>query len=153
MILTVLGSSGSVPGPGDPCPGYLLEHGGHRLLLDLGTGAFGALLTYGAGAAGAGAAGPGAAAPGWGRDHTAPAPHHLIARQAGELAASAGAGLLAVTHLRPWDDPGRAPAAAALRLPGPVVLARPGLRLVPGGATGAPHPEENGHRTRKRRDE
>ncbi|MEW2294657.1 hypothetical protein ABZ719_18425 [Streptomyces sp. NPDC006743] len=58
-----------------------------------------------------------------------------------------------MTHLRPWDDPGRALAAAALRFPGPVVLARSGLRLVPGGATGAPHPEENGHRTRRRRDE
>nr|BFD88235.1 MBL fold metallo-hydrolase [Streptomyces sp. Xyl84] len=281
MILTVLGSSGSVPGPGNPCSGYLLEHGGHRLLLDLGTGAFGALLTHagphqvdtvvlshrhadhsadlaalayaqekltgrevptrviappgtaegvrrasvlafedsrpgdlecgpfrlrlarvrhsvetyavrveagggrltytgdsgpcrelaelargsgvllaeaalgagagaeapaevgaGAGAGAGAAAGPGAAAHGGGRDHTAPAPHHLTAGQAGELAASAGAGLLAVTHLRPWDDPGRSLAAAAARFPGPVLLARPGLRLVPGGATGAHPPEE-----------
>lgn len=48
MILTVLGCSGSVPGPGVPCSGYLVEHDGHRLLLDLGTGAFGALLEYAA---------------------------------------------------------------------------------------------------------
>lgn len=270
MILTVLGCSGSVPGPGNPCSGYLVEHDGYRLLLDLGTGAFGALVEHTAPAgidavvvshrhadhladlsalayaqeklgpravptrvvapagtagqvrrshllafedarpgdlesgpfrlrlarvrhpvetyavrveAGGGcltytgdsgpcrelaqlargtgvllaeaALGPGdepcdrpgegiGTAPpyGWGLDHTAPAPHHLTARQAGELAASAGAGVLAVTHLRPWDDAGRSLTAAAARFPGPVLLARPGLRLVPGGPTRTPHPEE-----------
>lgn len=261
MNLTVLGCSGSVPGPGNPCSGYLVEHDGYRLLLDLGTGAFGTLLTYarpdqvdtvvlshrhsdhtadlaalayaqeklagravptrviapagtaadlrrshltafddartgdlecgpfrlrlarvrhsvetyavrvetaggsltytgdsgpcreliglarGSGlllaeaALGAGD-GPGAASTDWDRDHTGPAPHHLTAWQAGELAASAGVGLLAVTHLRPWDDAGRSLAAASARFPGPVLLARPGLRLVPGVPVSSPQPKE-----------
>lgn len=252
MILTVLGCSGSVPGPGTPCSGYLVEHEGHRLLLDLGTGAFGALLghvrpdqvdtvvvshrhsdhvadlaalayaqeklgvppaptrviapagtaaevrrarlmafedsrdgelvcgpfrlrlarvrhsvetyavrveaggrslTYtgdsgpcrelvdlarGTGlllaeaAFGAGD-GPDGASGEWGRDHRSPAPHHLTARQAGELAALSGAGALTLTHLRPWDDPARSLAAAAAYYPGPVSPALPGLRLVPAG--------------------
>lgn len=44
MILTVLGASGSVPGPTSPCSCYLLERDGYRLLLDLGTGALGGVL-------------------------------------------------------------------------------------------------------------
>jgi len=261
VIVTVLGSSGSVPGPGNACSGYLVEHGGHRLLLDLGTGAFGTLLTYArpeqvdtvvvshrhgdhsadlsalayaqekrapraeptrviapAGTrarmgstsplafedarpgetrcgpfrlrlapvrhsvetyavrveAGGGAltytgdSGPchglvdlargsglllaeaalghddarDAAPGGWDRDATGPPPHHLTARQTGELASAAGVGLLAVTHLRPWDDAGRSLAAAAERFGGPVLLARPGLRLAPGRPARAPDEEE-----------
>ncbi|MEU2021454.1 MBL fold metallo-hydrolase [Streptomyces sp. NPDC016469] len=259
MIVTVLGSSGSVPGPDNPCSGYLVEHGGHRLLLDLGTGAFGTLLTYarpdqvdtvvvshrhgdhsadlaalayaqeklapraaptrviapagtragrtsslafedsrpgelecgpfrlrlvlvrhsvetyavrveaGGGsltytgdsgpcralldlARGGGlllaeaALGPGdapGAAPGdWDGDATGPPPHHLTARQTGELAAAAGTGVLAVTHLRPWEDAGRSLAAAAAWFGGPVLLARPGLRLAPGRPARAPNPKE-----------
>ena len=46
MRLTVLGCSGSVPGPAAPASSYLLEHGGFRLLLDLGSGAFGALQRH-----------------------------------------------------------------------------------------------------------
>jgi ribonuclease BN (tRNA processing enzyme) len=41
--LTVLGCSGSSPGPTSPASSYLVEHDGFRLLLDLGNGAFGAL--------------------------------------------------------------------------------------------------------------
>jgi ribonuclease BN (tRNA processing enzyme) len=41
--LTVVGCSGSYPGPDSPCSSYLLEHDGHRLLLDMGNGALGAL--------------------------------------------------------------------------------------------------------------
>jgi ribonuclease BN (tRNA processing enzyme) len=44
--LTVLGCSGSGPGPDSPASSYLLEHDGYRLLLDLGSGAFGALQRH-----------------------------------------------------------------------------------------------------------
>jgi ribonuclease BN (tRNA processing enzyme) len=44
--VTVLGCSGSVPGPDSPASGYLVEADGFRLLLDLGHGAFGALQRY-----------------------------------------------------------------------------------------------------------
>jgi ribonuclease BN (tRNA processing enzyme) len=43
MKLTVIGCSGSGPGPKSPASSYLVEHDGFRLLLDLGNGAFGAL--------------------------------------------------------------------------------------------------------------
>lgn len=46
MKLTVLGCSGSVPGPDSPGSGYLVEAEGYRLLLDLGHGAFGALQRH-----------------------------------------------------------------------------------------------------------
>jgi ribonuclease BN (tRNA processing enzyme) len=44
--LTVLGCSGSVPGPDSPASGYLIQDDGYTLLLDLGHGAFGALQRY-----------------------------------------------------------------------------------------------------------
>ncbi len=43
MRLTVIGCSGSGPGPESPASCYLVEHEGHRVLLDLGNGAFGTL--------------------------------------------------------------------------------------------------------------
>ncbi|QNG37947.1 MBL fold metallo-hydrolase [Geodermatophilaceae bacterium NBWT11] len=43
MRLTVIGCSGSAPGPDSPASCYLVEHEGYRLLLDLGSGAFGTL--------------------------------------------------------------------------------------------------------------
>jgi ribonuclease BN (tRNA processing enzyme) len=46
MKLTVLGCSGSMPGPDSPASGYLLEAEGYRLVLDMGHGAFGALQRY-----------------------------------------------------------------------------------------------------------
>ena len=50
MRLTVVGNSGSYPGPASPASCYLLEaeHDGRafRVLLDLGSGALGALHTY-----------------------------------------------------------------------------------------------------------
>lgn len=42
----MVGCSGSVPGPDTPASCYLLEHDGVRLVLDLGSGAFGALQRY-----------------------------------------------------------------------------------------------------------
>jgi ribonuclease BN (tRNA processing enzyme) len=44
--VTVLGCSGSVPGPDSAASGYLVEAEGYRLVLDLGHGAFGALQRY-----------------------------------------------------------------------------------------------------------
>jgi ribonuclease BN (tRNA processing enzyme) len=41
--LTVVGCSGSGPGPKSPASSYLVEQDGFRLLLDLGNGAFGGL--------------------------------------------------------------------------------------------------------------
>ena len=46
MRLTVVGCSGSLPGPDSPASCYLLEAEGFRLLLDLGNGAVGALQRY-----------------------------------------------------------------------------------------------------------
>jgi ribonuclease BN (tRNA processing enzyme) len=42
--LTVLGCSGSAPGPASPASSYLVEHDGYSLLLDLGNGSFGSLV-------------------------------------------------------------------------------------------------------------
>ena len=46
MWLTVLGCSGSGPGPHSPASGYLLAAGATRLTLDLGNGTFGALQRH-----------------------------------------------------------------------------------------------------------
>ncbi len=46
MKITVLGCSGSVPGPDSPASGYLVEAEGYRLVLDMGQGAFGALQRH-----------------------------------------------------------------------------------------------------------
>jgi ribonuclease BN (tRNA processing enzyme) len=46
MELTVLGCSGSGPGPASPSSGYLVRVGGRSLVLDLGNGTLGALHRY-----------------------------------------------------------------------------------------------------------
>ncbi len=46
MRLTVIGCSGSHPGPDSACSSYLVEHQGFRLLLDLGNGALGELQKH-----------------------------------------------------------------------------------------------------------
>ncbi|MEY9215471.1 MBL fold metallo-hydrolase [Thermobifida halotolerans] len=46
MRLTIIGSSGSFPGPAGPASCYLVEADGFRLLLDLGNGALGALQRH-----------------------------------------------------------------------------------------------------------
>ncbi|HEX3707242.1 MAG TPA: MBL fold metallo-hydrolase [Mycobacteriales bacterium] len=43
MKLTVIGMSGTFPGPRSGCSSYLLEEDGFRLLLDIGNGSIGAL--------------------------------------------------------------------------------------------------------------
>jgi ribonuclease BN (tRNA processing enzyme) len=44
--VTVLGCSGSVPGPDSPASGYLIEADGFRLVLDMGQGVYGALQRH-----------------------------------------------------------------------------------------------------------
>jgi ribonuclease BN (tRNA processing enzyme) len=44
--LTIVGCSGSGPGPKSPASSYLVEHDGFRVLLDLGNGAFGPLQAH-----------------------------------------------------------------------------------------------------------
>lgn len=46
MRLTVVGCAGSFPNAQSPASCYLVEHDGHRLLLDLGNGALGALQSH-----------------------------------------------------------------------------------------------------------
>lgn len=46
MNLTILGCSGSIPGPDSPASGYLVEAGGTRIVLDLGNGTLGALQRF-----------------------------------------------------------------------------------------------------------
>ena len=46
MRLTVLGCAGTFPGPDSPCSGYLIEHDGYRLVVDLGAGALGNLQRH-----------------------------------------------------------------------------------------------------------
>ncbi|GAA2810816.1 MBL fold metallo-hydrolase [Saccharopolyspora taberi] len=46
MKLTILGCSGSMPGPDSPASGYLVESGDTRIVLDLGNGTFGALQRH-----------------------------------------------------------------------------------------------------------
>ena len=46
MQLTVLGCAGTFPGPDSPCSGYLVEHDGFRLVVDLGAGALGNLQRH-----------------------------------------------------------------------------------------------------------
>ncbi|GAB3005392.1 MBL fold metallo-hydrolase [Saccharothrix stipae] len=46
MQLTVLGCSGSAPGPDLPTSGYLVEAGGVRIVLELGSGVFGPLTRH-----------------------------------------------------------------------------------------------------------
>lgn len=46
MQLTVLGCAGTFPGPTSPCSGYLFEHDGFRLVVDLGAGALGSLQRH-----------------------------------------------------------------------------------------------------------
>ena len=46
MKLTVIGCAGSYPTAQSPSSCYLLEHDGHRIVLDMGSGALGALQGY-----------------------------------------------------------------------------------------------------------
>jgi ribonuclease BN (tRNA processing enzyme) len=46
MRLTVLGCSGSMPGPDSPAAGYLVRAGEHAIALDLGNGTIGAMLRH-----------------------------------------------------------------------------------------------------------
>lgn len=48
MKLTILGCSGSFPGPESPCSAYLIEAEGYRLLMDFGTGSMSTMQRIGA---------------------------------------------------------------------------------------------------------
>ncbi|HEX5120619.1 MAG TPA: MBL fold metallo-hydrolase [Pseudonocardiaceae bacterium] len=62
----------------------------------------------------------------WTEGPDRPANLHMSGRQAGELAAKAGAGRLVVTHVPPWTDKAAVLAEARQAFPGDVVLARAG---------------------------
>lgn len=46
MKVTIVGCSGSYPGPDSPASCYLIESDGFRMLLDLGSGSLGALQRH-----------------------------------------------------------------------------------------------------------
>jgi ribonuclease BN (tRNA processing enzyme) len=46
MRITVIGCSGTFPGPDSPCSSYLFEHEGFRMLVDAGNGSTGLLQRY-----------------------------------------------------------------------------------------------------------
>jgi ribonuclease BN (tRNA processing enzyme) len=46
MKLTVIGCSGSIPGPDSPASSYLVEHDGYRIVVDLGHGSLGGLQRH-----------------------------------------------------------------------------------------------------------
>jgi ribonuclease BN (tRNA processing enzyme) len=46
MRVTIVGCAGSFPGPESPASCYLVEHAGHRVVLDMGNGSFGHLQRY-----------------------------------------------------------------------------------------------------------
>ena len=46
MKLTVVGCSGSIPGPDSPASCYLIEHDGFRVVVDMGHGSLGALQRH-----------------------------------------------------------------------------------------------------------
>lgn len=46
MKVTVIGCSGSIPGPRGPASAYLVEHDGYHVVLDLGSGSLGVLQQH-----------------------------------------------------------------------------------------------------------
>ena len=59
-----------------------------------------------------------------------PAPHHLTAAEAGEIAQQAGVERLILTHLMPTLDPQQSIAEAAAEFHGDVMVAAPGLEVL-----------------------
>lgn len=59
-----------------------------------------------------------------------PAPHHLTAAEAGDIAREAGVERLILTHLMPTLDPHQSIAEAAARFRGDVMVAAPGLEVL-----------------------
>lgn len=101
--------------------GFRLEHGGRAIAYSADTGPAASLVSLAAGAdvllcEASFADGP-----------YLPADMHLTARQAAEHASRAGAGMLVLTHLVPWNSKERVLAEAASAYRGPLALAAPGL--------------------------
>jgi ribonuclease BN (tRNA processing enzyme) len=59
-----------------------------------------------------------------------PAPHHLSAAEAGNIAQRAGVERLILTHLMPTLDPQQSIAEAAAEFHGDVMVAAPGLEVL-----------------------
>jgi ribonuclease BN (tRNA processing enzyme) len=139
MRLTVLGGCGAWPEAGQACSGFLVEHDGFRLLVDLGYATVPRLLEV----LPAEQAGPSpriaeladgtalfvAEASYIDRVPEDSRRYLSSARQAGRAAARAGAGRLLLTHLMPGTDHAAARAAASAEYGGLVDVATPGLVL------------------------
>ncbi len=127
MRLTVLGGCGAWPEAGQACSGFLVEHDGFRLVVDLGYATVPRLLERAAPAQ------VDAVFISHGHpDHCADLNPLLRARvlredPAGRRAAQAGAGHLLLTHLLPGTDPAAAQDAAAGHYTGHVDVAASGL--------------------------
>jgi ribonuclease BN (tRNA processing enzyme) len=108
--------------------GFRLEHAGRSLAYSADTGQTDAVLRLARDAdlllceASLVEPGPG------GKD--LPEGVHLTGRQAGQYATRAGAGQLVLTHLAPWNDPGRVVDEASQAFAGPMSLAASGVSMV-----------------------
>lgn len=153
MRPSVLGGCGAWPEPGAACSGFLVEHDGFRLVVDLGPfeartrllphwlpnagvrlTAGGQSLVY------TGDAGPDRGLLDLARDadllvaeatYVDTVPEHSrahlsSARHVGRQAAAAGVGRLVLTHLWPGTDPAAARRAAAASYAGEITVATPG---------------------------
>jgi len=135
MRLTVLGSCGAWPEAGQACSGYLVEHDGFRLLVDVGYAVVPRLLRR------VGAAEVDAVLISHGHPDLLAEASYVeqvpedsrgylsSARQQGRQAAEAAVRHLMLSHLMPGTDPAAARAAAQRGYHGEVTVASAGLAL------------------------
>ncbi len=123
MRLTVLGSCGAWPEAGQACSGYLIEHDGFRLVVDLGYATLPRLPNVGVRIEAGGAA---LAYTGLPED----ADRYLSsARTAGQSAARARVRRLLLTHLWPGTDPAASQAVARGQFDGDAGVASAGTAV------------------------